>query len=187
MSEDHFIRDRAHFEGFQTTESFHEATIRPIPEEVISSMKSIGYRILEFGEFDWDSVLEALQSYKKHYGDVNVPADFVITESIIESDIGFQPQFLNMTLGEAVASIRCGDIDGLEDPPRRAALDALGFDWGDLSTYQRYRFVPMMLGLRIYRHLYGFPMPMTDFVVPDEPQWPYWMVSFRVYVRRTPK
>lgn len=33
----------------------------------------------------------------------------------------------------------------------------------------------MILGLRIYRHLYGFPMPQCDFVVPDEPQWPYWM------------
>lgn len=33
----------------------------------------------------------------------------------------------------------------------------------------------MLLGLKVYKHLYGFPMPQWDFVVPDEPQWPYWM------------
>ena len=45
------------------------------------------------------------------------------------------------------------------------------------ERYQRYRFFPMMLGLKIYKHLYGFPMPQSHFVVPDEPQWPYWMCN----------
>jgi hypothetical protein len=35
----------------------------------------------------------------------------------------------------------------------------------------------MMMGLRIYRHLYGFPCVRTDFVVPEEPQWPIWMAG----------
>lgn len=35
-----------------------------------------------------------------------------------------------MRLGEAVAGIRIGDIDGLEDTTRRKALDAMGFVWG---------------------------------------------------------
>jgi hypothetical protein len=35
----------------------------------------------------------------------------------------------------------------------------------------------MMMGLRIYRHLYGFPCVRTDFVVPEEPQWPMWMAG----------
>jgi hypothetical protein len=50
---------------------------------------------------------------------------------------------------------------------------------GDKKLYQRYRFVPMVMGLKVYKHLYGFPMPHYNFVVPDEPQWPYWMVSIR--------
>jgi hypothetical protein len=35
----------------------------------------------------------------------------------------------------------------------------------------------MMMGLRIHRHLYGFPCVRTDFVVPEEPQWPIWMAG----------
>lgn len=89
----------------------------------------------------------------------------------------YDDSLVGMLLGEAVASLRNGDIDGLEDPARRSALDALGFHWGDLSRHQRYRFMPMLLGLRIYKHLYGFPMPQSDFVVPDAPQWPCWMAG----------
>jgi hypothetical protein len=38
-------------------------------------------------------------------------------------------------------------------------------------------FVPMLLGLKLYKHLYGFPLPQYNFVVPEEPQWPYWMAG----------
>lgn len=48
---------------------------------------------------------------------------------------------------------------------------------GDKKLYQRYRFVPLIMGLKVYKHLYGFPMPFYNFVVPDEPQWPYWMIG----------
>jgi hypothetical protein len=89
----------------------------------------------------------------------------------------YDVRYIGMPLGEAVASLRDGDVDGLEDPVRRPLLDALGFEWGDKSRHQRFRFMPMMLGLKIYRHLYGFPLVKTDFVVPDEPQWPYWMAG----------
>jgi hypothetical protein len=95
----------------------------------------------------------------------------------------YDVRYIGMPLGEAVASLRSGDVDGLEDPVRRPLLDALGFDWGDKSRYQRFRFMPMLLGLKIYRHLYGFPLVKTDFVVPDEPQWPYWMAGTRCVKR----
>ena len=49
------------------------------------------------------------------------------------------------TYMQAVESIRIGDIDGFEDPERRSILDGLGFSWGDLSKYQRFRFPPMMV------------------------------------------
>ena len=45
------------------------------------------------------------------------------------------------------------------------------------AWYAHLRFLPLLLGLRIYRHLYGFPMPQYNFVLPDEPQWPYWMAG----------
>jgi hypothetical protein len=85
--------------------------------------------------------------------------------------------FLFFSLGDAIESIRIGDVDGYEDSIRKQILDDLGFEWGDLTTYQRYRFLPLFIGLRLYKHLYGFAMPQTNFIVPDEPQWPYWMVN----------
>jgi hypothetical protein len=48
---------------------------------------------------------------------------------------------------------------------------------GDKKLYQRYRFVPLVMGLKVYKHLYGFPMPHYNYVIPDEPQWPYWMIG----------
>jgi hypothetical protein len=37
---------------------------------------------------------------------------------------------VGMMLGEAVAGLRIGDIDGYEDTARRKLLDAMGFVWG---------------------------------------------------------
>mmetsp|Transcript_23997 Transcript_23997/g.53326 ORF Transcript_23997/g.53326 Transcript_23997/m.53326 type:complete len:752 (-) Transcript_23997:207-2462(-) len=175
-SSDPQVRQFSHFEGHLTPQGFNDVTTRAISPEDQRAMKKISYRILEFGKFNWDQVLTALGTYKAAFGDVDVPLDFVVDETVLE-DLGFEERFEHMRLGEAVAGIRCGDIDGLEDSPRRKALDALGFDWGDKTTYQRFRFVPMLLGLKLYKHLYGFPMPQTDFVVPDEPQWPFWMAN----------
>lgn len=46
-----------------------------------------------------------------------------------------------------------------------------------MHLYQRFRYLPMFLGLRLYTHLHGYPTPEHDFVVPDAPQWPYWMAG----------
>lgn len=176
-STDPDVREIGHFENHLTPEQYHKVITRQIPPEEIKNMKKIGYKILEFGRFYWDDFLAALRIYKEHFGDVNVPQSFVIDERVIASHIGFPERLEDMRLGEHVASIRIGDIDGLEMKSRRKVLDELGFDWGDKSVYQRYRFIPMMLGLKVFRHLYGFPLPHDDFIVPEEPQWPYWMTG----------
>lgn len=177
MSPDPDVRQFAHFEGHLTPEQYHHVITRTIPPEDIARMKAIGYRIIEFGRFNWDKVVSAFRIYKKRYGNVDVPFEYVINEEEIAADIGFDESYEDMMLGEIVKGLRIGDIDGYEDPERKATLSALGFKWGDVALYQRYRFVPMILGLKIYRHLYGFPLPQYDFVVPDAPQWPYWMIG----------
>lgn len=153
-----------------------------ITEQLVEEMRS-HRKIPRFGRGDgdaWDAeeeeglAMETLVSgakLKPGHRSAAVAAGPLNAQPIYDDSL------IGMLLGEAVASLRNGDIDGLEDPARRRALDALGFRWGDLTTYQRYRFMPMLLGLRIYRHLYGFPMPQSDFVVPDAPQWPYWMAG----------
>ena len=176
-SPDPDIRRHAHFEGHLAPQDFHRVITRGIPEEDIKAMKKIGYRILEFGRFNWDSVMTGFSIYKEAYGHIDIPHEFIVDEDIIALNIGFDEKFEGMRLGEAVAGLRIGDIEGLEDNTRRKALDAMGFVWGDKKLYQRYRFVPLILGLKLYKHLYSFPMPHYNFVVPDEPQWPFWMVN----------
>ena len=82
-----------------------------------------------------------------------------------------------LRLGHAVASLRVGDIDGLEDPERRAALDKLGFIWFDKEKYLRFRFVPLMLGLQIYRRHHQHTLIPFEFTVPEAPHWPIWMYN----------
>jgi hypothetical protein len=175
-SDDPKIRRKANFEGYLTAYDFNRAISFAINPEDVLAMKKIGYRMLEFGRFNWNKVFEALVIYKNHYGHIDIPTEFCIDETTMLS-IGFDESFDGLPLGEAVESLRIGDVDGLEDPIRKNALDGLGFVWGDLANYQRYRFLPMFIGLRLYKHLYGFPVPHSDFVVPDEPQWPCWMVD----------
>lgn len=193
-SSDPDVRQTGHFEGYLSPQAFSQLIARPIATDDVKSMIKEGYRILDFGRFSWDHVKQALTTYHEIFGNVNVPHDFVIDENILElypqhqdedeiekttkapQKPGFDPMLEDLPLGEAVASLRCGDIDGLEETSRRKFLDSLGFDWGDMGKYQRYRFVPMLLGLKLYNHLYGFPLVDGDFVVPTgEPQWPFWM------------
>jgi len=176
-SRDPDIRQFSHFEGHLNPERFHKTISRTFLTEDVKWMKSVGYRILEFGRFSWDDFAEALVAYHKHHGDANVPHDYVVDEEKLQAGVGFSERMEGLALGEAVMGVRTGDIDGLEDATRRKFLDSLGFDWGDKSKYQRYRFPPMLLGLKVFKHLYGFPLPQYDFVVPDEPQWPYWMTG----------
>jgi hypothetical protein len=121
--------------------------------------------------------MEALIIYKHNFEDVNVPEDFVIHDELIDQDIGYDDRFHGLELGQSVLAVRIGDVDALEDPIRKSQLDNLNFDWGDKSKYQRYRFSPLIIGLKIFRHLYGFPLPQYDYKVPDESQWPYWMIG----------
>ena len=176
-SADPDVRDLAHFEGSLSPETYHKIITRQISDEDIDFMKKVGYRILEFGEHNWDSFMECLHTYKDYYGDLNVPEDYIITEDTILSGPNFDPKFEDFKLGDAVLGVRIGDIDGLEDPPRKKVLEAIGFEWGDKSKHLRFRFLPLILGLKIYRHLYGFALVQSDFTVPDEPQWPYWMAN----------
>lgn len=170
------IRKVAHFEGQLTPQALGAALMPSIPEWGEAQMRRLGYRMMEFGRFNWERFVEALVAYRNHHGDLDVPRDYVIDESLVA--MGTFPSSLEeFPLGDAVMSVRCGDVDGYEDPVRRKQLDNLGFHWGDLSKHQRYRFAPMFLGLKIYKHLYGFALVQYNYVVPDDGVWPIWMIG----------
>ena len=104
-------------------------------------------------DFEIDEVESLIKTYFEFYKHVNVPEEFTIThEEIIEqSGPNFHMSQVGLKLGEIVRGLRCGDFDGLEDESRKRELDKIAFDWGDLSSYQRYRFFPMLLGLQVYK------------------------------------
>jgi hypothetical protein len=151
-----------------------------IPKEGYEDMMRMGYRMIEFDQFDWEDVRDALITYRFHYGHVSVPRTYVITWDELDTDAGFDMRHKGMRLGEYVHQLRIGDVDGYEDAERRDLLDNLGFEWGDLSKYLRFRFYPTYLGLRTFFHLWGTSLPAHDFVVPTEEAesanvYPAWM------------
>lgn len=102
-SQDPNIREIAHFEGHLTPQEFNKAIARPILEEDIEAMKTIGYRIIEFGRFNWDDVLKSLETYKTVHGHINVPHSFIIDEAVLNENVGFDERFEGLRLGEVVA------------------------------------------------------------------------------------
>ena len=178
LSNDPDIREIAHFEGKLTVYEYNKLITREISEKDIAELKRIGYRVIEFGRFYWEDVLEGFKIYKKIYGNLNVPKNFIFENDILEDNNCYHLQ--GLLLGEIVTGLRIGDIDGYEDPERRKILDELGFQWGDKDKYLRFRFIPMFLSLRIFQHLHGFCLPQNDFIIPNEPQWPYWMINMKL-------
>lgn len=171
------VRQFGHFEGWMQISELNEVMNRRISKEAKGQMMKLGYRMMDFHEFYWEDVLDALTIYKAAYGDADVPVSFVIDEEILEQNLGFPDLYRGMRLGSYVKGLRIGDYDGLEDSTRRKQLGSLGFNWGDLKYHLRFRFLPLFYGLRVYAHLYQIPMPPTSFVVPEEEQWPVWMYN----------
>ena len=177
-SADSRIRNEAHFEGNLSPQEFNDILNQvPISAEDLIGLKRVGYRILEFGKFNWNIFISALKIYRTAFGDADVDLDFEINRTVVSAGIGFNESYLGFQLGHAIDSVRVGDVDGYDDVIRKSQLDDLGFHWGDMTQYQRYRFIPMFMGLRIYYYIHGFPNPPSDFVVPEGPQWPHWMVG----------
>lgn len=167
------VRSFSHFLGQHSPEEISNILSRHyLVAETEASMRSLGYRVCEFGDFLWNDVIECLELYRSKYGDVNVPNSYVI-----RSSEKFPRRYTGMKLGAFVEGLKIGDFDGLYDEERQRKLEDLGFVWGDMSKYLHFRFTPYLLALRVYTHLHDFLLPDDDFVIPNEPQWPIWMVG----------
>ena len=135
MSPDVTVRDGSHFEGKLTPQEFNRAITRAISAEDEAIMREMGYRILEFGRFHWGDVVEALTVYRRVHGNSDVPIDYVITDELVQEGQGYSEGSEGLLLGEAVAGIRLGDIDGLEDEDRCVWLPGTGAQSPILTLY----------------------------------------------------
>lgn len=145
--------------------------------DVIDKLYEVKHQLLDFGRHWWPDVVDAMTIYRRNFGHLSIPPAFVITEEILELNIGFNMTHYGMELGSIRAQLRAGDIDGYDDPVRRPILDALGFDWGDMRHHLRFRYpaVVQFMLFRYYHALYDW-IPI-DYVVPDDGLAPEWMVG----------
>jgi hypothetical protein len=95
------IRHKAHFEGYLSPFQFNKAISFSIDESDIIAMKKVGYRMLEFGRYNWNKVINAMEIYKQHYGHVNIPSDFIINEEIMSDIPEYDESFEDLHLGES--------------------------------------------------------------------------------------
>ncbi|RYG67697.1 hypothetical protein EON64_06875, partial [archaeon] len=173
---DNRVRDISHFERLSLNH-LDSVLSRPVEPAELSEMQALGYRYFEFDGYSWSEVVAALLAYKSTFGDLNVPSYFSLTASTLSAFPLFSEELFGLPLGQVVQALRWGDVDGFDDPDRRTLLDAMGFDWGDVTQHLHFRFSFLVHGLRIYQRVRGVSLVPEDFVVPCEPTWPVWMVG----------
>lgn len=110
----------------------NQALTYRIPESGQQKLRDFGYRIVDFGRFTWEQVLLGFQYFFQNHGHLDIPLDYRLPWTFLESldrmhkqklleqgqltsESKYRPIFVKlreMELGQALESVRCGDIDG---------------------------------------------------------------------------
>jgi hypothetical protein len=142
----------------------------------VAQLNKLGF-VWERLQPEWNLFMEAMVTYKSIYGDVMVPASFVIPRDNNEWSKGCW----DMPLGNVVHRLRLRHdfLTGDTAIQRKNQLDGLGFVW-DVSDYT---FKKFLVALRIFSKLEQQNHEHTTtastirvpskFVVPsDDDRWP---------------
>jgi hypothetical protein len=148
-------------------------------------MRDMGHRYIEFQAYNWPDVLRVMKLYKAKFGHLDVPANYTVDDVLLDTSFlqdHYAHRYYRMPLGRFIEEIRCGDIDGFEDPERRPILDKLGFRWGDPKKYLRFRYVPLASALQLLMRRFHSVSDAEDeeYVIPDSLVWPEWMKGMPV-------
>jgi hypothetical protein len=168
-----------------TTEDFNKALYELPTKKEIAAVRKLGHRAVEFQPYMWEDVLRMMKLFKARYGHLEVPRNYNITDELLDTtllqDLYAHPYY-RMPLGYYVEQIRCGDVDGFEDPVRRAVLDKIGFRWGDPAKYLRFRYEPMIshLLVQMMNQDWCSHCEDEDYVVEDNHLWPHWQIGMPV-------
>jgi len=88
-------------------------------------------------------------------------------------DNGGWPEHLaDMKLANVVRRIRDGSLEVRHLPERKAALDAINFDWGPDEYFLDVPFEKAMCAMYAYYLIRGDMYVPHDFAIPDEEPWP---------------
>ncbi|KAH9184535.1 hypothetical protein AeNC1_013490 [Aphanomyces euteiches] len=129
---------------------------------VVAQLDELGF-VWNDNQHQWSLTMEALRTFQKIYGHLEVPVMFEVPEDDPE-----WPVYLwTMRLGLKVGTIRrCQTEQTLE---QRQELDALDFVWDANKLHWNRK----LLAMKTYKQLYGNMRVPKAFVVPkDDPAWP---------------
>ena len=85
-----------------------------------------------------------------------------------------------MQLGYIVKRVRDGSLEVKHLPERKAALDAIGFDWGDDKYFLDIPFEKAMCAFYGYYMVRGDLFVWDDFVMPNEDPWPVALAGYEI-------
>jgi len=94
--------------------------------------------------------------------------------------IAWPPHLFGLELGSIVRRIREGDVEVMTDPDKKAALDSIGFDWGDEERFLDIPFEKAMCALFAYFQIRGDLFVYDDFIMPADEPWPRILEGFEL-------
>ena len=124
---------------------------------------------------EWDAIVDSFQMYRAAYGDLKVPARFVVP-----SMPPWPQNAWELKLGQKVAAIRSTGKYIQDSPNRRKVLDDMGFVWrlrapssgGSESKLDGISFDQVFSALETYKRIYADLNVPNSFIVPDVEPWP---------------
>jgi len=95
-------------------------------------------------------------------------------------NIAWPANLVGMELGAIVRRIREGDVEVKTVPERKAALDAINFDWGNEELFLEIPFEKTMCALFAYFQIRGDLFVYDDFIMPVDEPWPRILQGFEL-------
>ncbi|KAG9406175.1 hypothetical protein AC1031_002507 [Aphanomyces cochlioides] len=129
---------------------------------VVAKLDELGF-VWDDNQHQWSLTMEALRTFKKIYGHLEVPQVFEVPEG----DPEWPVHLWTMRLGLKVATIRRRQTKLTLE--KRRELDALDFVWDAMKLHQH----RILSALKTYKKKYDNLFVPQKFVVPqDDPDWP---------------
>ncbi|OQR97476.1 hypothetical protein THRCLA_21929 [Thraustotheca clavata] len=139
-----------------------------------NSLSEMQLQVLERLEFPfygrttipWSTKLQALKTFKEHYGHVNIRLAFVVPSSAEDESKPWPKELHKLKLGKVVNSLRNQQDSLLKEQKKQ--LDSLGFIWSSWELAWKTK----LIALEQYKILHGNLYVPRQFIVPKEEPWP---------------
>lgn len=101
-------------------------------------------------------------------------------EVVKSTNVQWPEHLAGMQLGYIVKRIKDGSLEVKHLPKRKAALDAIDFEWGDEKYFLSLPFEKAMCAFYGYYMVRGDMFVWDDFVMPDEDPWPTALAGYEI-------